>query len=332
MGNPAKGHKGYIQWGREAAYGTAVAATKRAPGRIWAPKVKPLAVADPSLFGQLSLRGHYSAPMSVEVAFTIALGYDNCQLLIDAVMGTGTFGSNGGTTTGPAGSIYTHSFIERELLNSYTFEFIMGDIPTGKCLRVTSVVLSSMTIRGRASRDDGMYIVGEFKGVGVAVDHNFTPTVIADPTWRPIRFHDWTTFDDGTTDAASLIRPRSLEVTIDNTSDDSRQYGAAFHDVPLRNQASKPMWRIEHEFQSRTLFEAQVALTSCSPQIVFTEPGATGRTLTLQSGDTIVEDYSNPHQEWGIVIATAQHVARYNAGDASAVKLIVQNTQALITT
>jgi hypothetical protein len=330
MGTPGRGHVSYLQFGRETVAGTPVAATRRIPfiSNVVTPDIGFIEsdLLDNSVSRSNFYQGGQGFPFTIEGE----TWYEGLLLLIDGLMGTATFGANGGTTTGT--NPYVHTFIERALLNSYTFELIDGDIETTKCQRLAGAKLIGITVRCVAGRGNDAICKFTIEGFATGYATNITPTTsLTSVAALPVLYHEATTVDDGTADAASLIRMRSFELALTNEVDKERFYMSAINpDEPIRNNFLDVTFRAVKELQSKTLLDAALAFTSGSPKLVF--GSAASKRITFDIGSAKIRSYTHPVNGYGIILQNVEWRAFKDPTNLSALKIIVENTQATITT
>lgn len=330
MGTPAQGHKSYMQFGREAAYGTGVAATHRL-GFV-SSSVEPVLgfVRDNTLNDAVVRSAIYPVGQFARGQIEMVLDYAGLLLLFDGVFGTGTFGSTGGTTTG-AGP-YTHVFTEKSLLNSYTIELIEGNVPANKCQRLIGAKIVGMTVRGEAGQGDNALVRVIWDIIAKEKQTDQTPTGALTAVSRTsVLFHQATTVDDGTADSSADVRLRSFELAlVSPVAEDRFYFGSTTIDEPLRSDFVAPTLRLVKEFQTKTLIDAFKAGTSGSPQLVFTSGT---NVITIEMGTAKATAYTHPVSGYGIVTQEVTWEGLQTAGPpVYGVKFTVVNSQATIVT
>jgi len=335
MGSPAIGFRSYWQFGREATWDAAATATHRIPFITLAPEpnkgVTPsrlinTGVDNPENFNIIGQRNRLRG--------TTEFQYENFLRLIDAVMGTASFGSNGGTTTGPVSTIYTHTFKQRALLNSLTNQASIGDVPAGQVERLQGSKVTELRLAGSRAfgGDEGVAsldvaTLGRTYATGVSPTG--TPTV---PTYRPVLFSHLTTVLDGSGDAADLRALWSFELTIRNTIAENRLDVMPNGLEPLRNGWTEILLKLETEYQSKTLRDRYLALTEGALQLIFTEPGVTGRRITLDIPKANqVEPHSLGVPDMDVLRQTSMWRAKSDGGSpATGITITVENTESAI--
>jgi len=281
-GPPGQGYKYFLQLGRETAgnYGVAVAATHRYRVLSLRPEVSSGLIDSDVVDGTGLLLGRYLGKKSVGFVAEVELTHTNFLFLWDLALGTGTYGSSGGATTGPVGADYTHTFKHKDLLNSVTAQLGIGDIPTAKCERATGCKLAQVAISG--SFHTRMIATLTFRGQNY--ETNVTPTALAAPAAQDcVLFDSMSAFNDGIGSTGTIL---GLDLAIDNMTPD-RDHANVLIEEPLRQDFPTMSMTVREEFQSRSALDAQLAMTSGVPSFTFTS-GA--KILTLAFGAAHLTD------------------------------------------
>lgn len=187
------GFKSYIQFAPEAQFNVAVAATSKLEVINW--NVNPVVgvIQDPSLYSGQSRRAMYQGGLLYRGTFTVRMNYDGLLELY-----RGVFGTYDGTTTVESGVI-DHKFTEGATLKTYTIEAVVGDVPTGKCFRLTGAKFVNLKVTGTAGTGNDAMLQAEFTVVARDMQSNVTPTVGPTfPSLFPVLYHQATVVDDGT--------------------------------------------------------------------------------------------------------------------------------------
>lgn len=332
MGQPGRGHKGYFQFGREATWGTAVVATHRLPYVSCDTRPVGGTVESEMMNASRWLQGIYKGPVYYETTLVLELWYAGMLLLLDGIQGTATFGANGGTTTGS--NPYLHTITGQDVLNSYTFEIIEGNIEAGKCQRLVGAKIDKAVISGA-------------KGVGADAICRLTLTLLSKsyqtdqtPTTSltaiaalPVMFHETTTVQDGTADIAADIVLQSFSVSIDNrlarrqtTSIDILEpVPEGFCDITIQLQKEL------HTSTSLDAFQAFTAASANQPSLLI-GPSSSKRVTILVPGTANIVAYNHPVTGAGIIMQDVTWKP-FRAGTAAGpLTITVENTQATITT
>lgn len=339
MASPGLAYKGFFQFGRESAWDTVVAATHRIPFLSMKVKVDHGRIVSRAMNGKKSPTAVYVGGKRWRATVELELTYTGFLLLIDGLMGTATFGANGGATTGPSGSDYTHTFRQKDLHNSFTVEFGMGDVPTTKCERGSGGKLIEATISGGGSLEGAdAVITARLTFVGGTYTDNETPT--SPPTvvaTDPVMFSHCTVEEDGTNDdlTPANVEIRKFALTVKNPLADGRFIlgsSPVIHE-PIRNRRIEDgvVLEIDQEFRTRTALASyfltyatgapNLKFVSGSKSIEFLIPVAFLR--TSPEHDVEGDDIMNQKLVW--------HGLDDGSND-SALTIIVINTQATITT
>lgn len=254
-------YKGFFQFAREAAWGTDLPATHRLRFLDITPDVVNEVIKSDAMDGTRYRAAFYTGPKRVRVTVELELTYTGMLLLLDGLMGTDTYGANGGISSGTPD--VTHVFRNRDLFNSYVLELGMGDIPLGMCEQAVGAKLIEATLSG------AQHGVCRARLVFLCKDYstNVTPTAaLTAPSPDPVLFDQLSSFNDGLGAVGNIT---AFELSINNMLS-VRDYGSALIDEPLANGFPEITLKITEEFQTRDAFDAQVALTQGGPFLTFT--------------------------------------------------------------
>jgi hypothetical protein len=325
------GHKSYVQFGpKETTYGTFVTPTKKLEVVSWSVAPQVGVIQDPSLYNAQSRRGLYQGGLLYKGTFVVRLNYEGLEELFRGVFGTYS-------NTVVSGAIRDHFFKEGATLNSYSFEVIVGDIPTGKCFRLLGSKLTGLTVRGTSGVGTDAMLQAEFTVVAKDMTSNNNPTAaLSFPSVFPVLYHQATTVDDGTADTGANLRVRAFEVSLESPHAEDRFYlGSVNIDEPLRSDFLTARFRLTQEFKTQTQFDAARAFTVGSPQLTFRHPTDLGggffREFELRANQANLVEFSNPIEGYGVLISTATWEAFYDVTDASALVARFRNNQAALT-
>jgi len=335
VGSPAIGFKSYWQFGREATWDTAATATTRLPFLTLGPEpnlgVTPSrlinsGVDNPENFVGIGQRNRLQG--------TTEFQYENFLRLIDCLMGTASFGSNGGTTTGPVSTIYTHAFKQRAIVNSLTNQMSIGDVPAGQVERLRGAKVMEMRLSGsRAFGGDEGIVSCEVSMLGRTYETAQAPAgTPAVPAYRPVLFQHLTTVLDGSGDAADLRALWSFDLTIRNALAENRLDVMPTGLEPVRNGWTEILLKLETEYQVKTLRDRYRALTEGGLSLTFDEPGATGRQVVLDIPKAHqVEPHSLGVPDMDVLRQTSVWRAKSDGGSpASGITITVKNTESAI--
>jgi tail tube protein len=286
-----KSYKRFLQFGRDSAGNWGSAATTvnhRAPILSFTRGVSREVIYSSAMDGTRFRQVAYQGAKRVRPTIQTELTYTGLLLFLDGLMGTDTFGANGGTTG--AGPPYTHTFkmsglpTGAGLFNSFCLEAGMGDIPAGKVERFTGAKIARATIAG--SSHERLTLRLELIGKDHAT--NVTPTgALTSATQDCVLFDQMSSFNDGTGTTGDLI---SFELTIDNALS-VRDYASELIDEPLASSHASATLRIVEEFQSRSAIDAHVALTQGAPALTFTSGS---KVFTISMPKAYISDSPEP--------------------------------------
>src|SRR3990172_7347685 len=249
MPTPGLGHKSYVQIIKEAAYGTALAATAKFECISF--DIAPIigTIEDASLYNQQSRRALYQGGLLYRGTIVVRLNYEGLIRLFEGVFGSAV-------KSGPTESVvYTYTCKEAAGLPSYTIELIEGDIPATKCQQVVGAKFTSITVRGSAGQGNEGMLTAEIGVLAKDKVSNVTPASLSFPAIFPVLFHQAITADEGSDSAAADIRVRSFEVTLENAlAEDPFYFTSVNIEEPVRDNFLEARFRIEQEFVNITLF------------------------------------------------------------------------------
>lgn len=329
MASPGIGAKSYIQWGRESAWGTEANATKRA-GLI-RHSVRSVMKQEKStlLTGSYIRSAITNVLESAEGQIELYLTYNDLMMWLDCAMGSATFGSNGGATTG-AGP-YVHTWTDaKEFYNSLTVELIEGDIPTpgsSKCQLLTGCKVLGFTIRGEAA--GFVHVIFDVVAKRMQTNQAITGALTANAPLIAQTAHI-SAFDDGTADSASDVIVKSFEFTHKNGVEKREACGSAYILEPIRDGVTTCSLKWRKEFRTMTAMDAHLADTAASPAFTLTSSPSI---LTIQIDTGKFVDYRHGVDGFGIMYQEAEIEGLLTAGSPDqCAKIILTNAQATITT
>jgi hypothetical protein len=332
------GKDSYWQLGREAVFGTAVARTHKLEMVSEDLHFVQGVLRDPSLYNQRSRRSLDQGGVTVQGKIKTRGNYESLGMPLDWLFGTATYGSAGGADAGPTNSVYTHTYTEKSNLNSYTLDVVKGNIPASKSFLVTGAVCKGCTIRTQAvgSGESG-YVMFDWDVIAKDMQSNQTPTAaLTSATVTPLTFVQSVnaSLKDGTSDTSTGLRVRELEIQIINHVAEDRFYlGSPNIDQPLPNDFWEVKWNWTQEFQTQSQYDNCRSFTDSTLQVLFNDSHAgtpRGLQFTTTAGKPI--DYTNPVERYGIMVAKAGFEGYYSATDTGAVKCILSNLLATVST
>lgn len=185
---PGLGHRSYIQIAKQSAYDTFVQPTADARGvklEIINWRVEPVigVIRDPSLYNAVTRRAIYQGGRSVRGTFTVRCNYEGLEELYRSAMADYSQGLVGGS----ADQVRDHVFALGSTLGMLSIECVWGDIPQGKCFRLTGCKMVGMTIRGTAGQGNDAMLTVEFTVLAknMTSNHDFTDPEVAVSTASP---------------------------------------------------------------------------------------------------------------------------------------------------
>lgn len=323
------GYDCYLQIGREATYGTNVAATRRFNIVTADMQGERGKVRSDVLTGNRNRPAIYSGPQTGKLSLTLEADYEGHLFLWDGVMGTATYGSNGMTSSGSG--TYTWTAIQRALFNSYTCQLITN-VPSTKCDRLLGGKIESLKLSGSGALDSKPLKL-ELEIHGTKVETNQSPTgALTANSALPIMFHhcDTANFKSGTADTAGSERLRAFELSIKNNLNLSRFYGADTRDEPLSDNFADTQLKWTLEFATRTAIDEYLANTSGAPIIKFAAPtGTKSLQISMPSG-YIVTPIGRPVDRYGILTQEFTYEAVHNSGISSGIQVAIINAESTV--
>lgn len=330
MGAVGQGFLSLFQFGREAAWGTAVAATKRLPVNRIDPRAEIGRVRPRALDGTLVQPPVQAAGIRGMATVEFPVTYSGLLTLWDCLMGTGTYGSNGGATTGS--SPYTHTWTGfLRYMNSLTLQMGMGDIPTTVCERLIGAKITKATIKGSAGLTPADAILTcTLELVGKTLATGITPTAgLASVATDYVLF----THNQAMSDSqGTVIQMTDFELTIDTGASDDRWYMGLAGAIaePLRRRRPTCRLAITSEFSNKNALDDFIANTKDGALTLDFVSGSKQFQWTLAS---VAQMDPIRHPTEGDKFLTQRVV--YEAeddGSGGTVQLVCVNTQATITT
>ncbi len=322
MAGESLGHKSYLQWAREATWGTAVASTRRGGLIESTPTLQTGVILDPTLDNSVSRTAQYQGRRRVRARIRTRLDYESYGLFWDSLFGTASFGSLGASTTG-AGP-YVHTLTEKSILNSLAIQAIEGDIPTGKCSVLEGAKFTGVRISGEQGDGERGLCYCEWDVTAEDYAEDQTPTgALTALTAVPVLTQEATTQDDGTADTVKL---RSFEITIRNPVEEEGALGQVQIEEPFRNDFLEIKAVFRKIYKTKTLHAAARAFTVGSPKLVF--GSAATKRITFDIGTANIEVYQHPVRGYGVVLQEVTWNAIKDVTNASALKMTIENNQA----
>lgn len=301
-----EGHFSYIQIsGPEATWCATTAATRKLGLVSHDLRLATGAIRSRTLANKVVRANIFAGGQIVQGKLVVEASYEGQDLFWDMVMGTGTFGSLGGTNSG-ASAPYTHTWINRAYHNSFNLEIQEGLIPDATHITlIKGCKINRMALRGEASQEGDLVCCNlemDIVGIGMASNTAYTSGLTLHEV-EPILMHHLTTVDDGVD--TSGVNLRSFELSIENNLNLGRYYGGSVNPAEfVKNDYCKVGLKVTEDFQNHNALAAALAHTSGSPHLAFTNSGAGAalRTLDLAIGGAyLVEPMGHPITRYGLI-------------------------------
>jgi hypothetical protein len=301
-----EGHFSYIQVsGPEATWGATTAATRKLglvshDLRLATGAIRSKTPANKVVRGDIFKGGQI-----VQGKLVLEASYEGQDLFWELAMGTATYASLGGATTG-ASAPYTHTWTNKARLNSLNLEIQEGSIPDATHITlIKGVKVNRLALRGEASQEGDLVVCNlelDIVGIGMASNTAYTSGLTLHEV-EPILMHHLTTVDDGC--ETTGVNLRAFELAIENNLNVARYYGGSVNPLEfMRNDYCKVSLKITEDFQNHLALVAALAHTASSPRLMFTNSGAGAalRTLDLAIGAAyLVEPMGHPINKYGLL-------------------------------
>lgn len=323
---PGFGHDCYVQIGRESVWGTSVAATRKFA--VLSADFQPIRgkARSNSITNYRTRPAIHKGPQMARAIVELEADYGRMLHLWDAAMGTASYSSDGGTSSG--GGPYTWTFKQLSVFNSYSME-LLTNVPGSKCDQILGAKLNRLKFSGSVGLDSPPCRLAT-EWIGKSMSTNVVQTVIADSS-TPLAVMpghiDTAAFDAGTADSAGSDRLKSWEITIDNKLAE-RFYGADTIDEPVADDYADVTFKWTMEFTSKTAIDEYLANTSGNPTIKFTN--GTQSIQFASASAYIVTPVNRPVNRWGILTQDFTYEAIYNSSAATGITITVVNSESTI--
>jgi hypothetical protein len=310
------GRDSCIGAGEESSYGTAAAIT------VWTPLIssslrrKVNRVPRPHLVSSnAAYRSHFDKEDIVEGDLEMEMLYEGSGIWLKHLLGSLS-------TSGPAGSIYTHTYrIAADLPTGLTLEQALGRPISGtrRSEIFEGIKLASGRIRinvgdvGRLS----LSCIGETTQTMANI--STTPTFSTNDV--PLKFNQSGSLSFNSVTYAQV---KSLEYTIENSIDRRMMLGALTTKEPKRSGFVVAKLRAVLEYEDENLLNAHLADTQGDVAITFT--GTSSRTFGFTLHNGFLTDYGNPIQGPGIIERTVEWTSESDGTD-DGIAIVVANTQ-----
>jgi hypothetical protein len=329
MASPGIGAKSYLQWGREVTWATVAVATKRIGILSQNFEQVVTQVPDATLTGSIIQRGIINVAEKCVGTVEAYMTYNELMMFWDGVMGTATYGSNGGVDTGA--NPFSHTWAtEKEFYNSFTLELIEGNIPSTKCQRVLGAKVKMITVSG----DAGGIVKVKIDFVGQKMQTNQTPTgaLSAAAPILTLTSHGVSMTDGSATDAAADIVIKHFEYTIEAGLDDSRFDCSSYYILePIRNGVSKATIKVNKEFRTKSAMDDYIAGTLRTPILNLVRDS--NYELDFKIDSAVVKKAKSDVNGFGILFEEVELESIENvSGGSHGCVAVIKNIQATITT
>lgn len=278
MANPlgigGMGFLGYVQFGRDATWGTFPTIDHRLPffsanARAAAGRIQPKTM-DGSIVDPVFTPGMQMGLLDI----SLPMLYEGELLIWDTLMGTETYGSNGGSTTGSLP--YTHVFPNASatsiLSNSLSWEIIEGGIgstvyslASPKCSRITGGKITKATMNWKAGVDIADQVGRlDLQIVGKSYTTNQTPTggLSSPATPSYILAHQLSTNYEAVFNQSSTTSANTEDLTIEiepMVKERPFMEGSGFVSEPQRMGRPQLTVTMTKQFQTRAALTAFLA-------------------------------------------------------------------------
>ena len=332
MATPAFFGNGFLQFGREAVWGTEVNASKRIPCVVLdiqssRGKIRSNSMDGERVRGALYAGGHRArAVIEIEMQYiTGTTDPSGILMLHDAIFGTGTFGAEGFAST--AGPTYTHTLTIGDVMNSLTLE--LGDGAPGgdvDCvLLLGAKVAEAVWSFGASYEGDDNVLKLRLTLVGYSTTSNTAITgALTAQTIDPIMSHHATTYADGYGGTTSIWNSVTWTYKT-GILEDGHYIGSQYIREPVASDFATCEVELTGDFDSWTHFNALMNHTVTSGNLIFTwsKPGGTEQyQLSIVSGYGYVVDQTHPLTTPGIVRQTVRFESVRSA-DLAAMKCAI---------
>ena len=326
MANPAFGFNSYMQFARDATWGQFPTITKRFP--IYSANAKALAgrIRPATMDGTLIQPALVAGMQMCQLELSMPVNYTGQLILWDLIMGTSTYASSGGVTTGS--DPWTHTWATtKNLLNSGSFEIIQGNVPTSKCIRCTGMKVQKATLKCSAGIDIADQIMRmDLVLIGYALTENETPTgAITSPTMNFVLSQHMSISSDFLQGTPGTAQTLDWELVIDTMAKE-RPFleGVGYISEPQRERRGQWTLSMTREYQERTALTAFLANTAGT----FTHTFTSGGLSIAFSGTGAMPSYpENDITDEGWI---KQKIVL--EGQTASLSVVVVNMQATITT
>jgi len=329
---PGQGHLAYVQIAKESVVGTPPAAAQYKMEVMQSdPEQVVMVLEDPSLYGSPSRRGIYNGPQWAIARLTQRFNYDGFGAILRAAL-------SDSQVTGPdANGLYTHVFKEKSTLDTYTIDFSIGDVPSGKVLQMSACRNTGIKFAIKASESGGDgFMTVETEWIGIMADPGAvgtTPmTVGVVPSVFPVLFHH---FDNagsttGTGDTPPTYNFLGFELEISQPHKPRVRMGTLTTDTPLRSEFMDQKWRYTFEWSATAGIDRMMGGVpgSIFAKFIDTTPVvASFRSILFKAGNQIIQKHKNPVAGYGVIEQEVEYYCARSSVDASVLVITLMNLE-----
>lgn len=329
---PGIGMDSYLQLAKEATYGTAPAAAT-AKMELLSASINPIisVLEDPSMNNSIiSRRAVLQGGQYVQGTFRVRANFVGMEELYRALLASYVF----------TGGSKLHTFKEGTALFSYSFDFCVGNIPTGKVNRIVGALVTGLRMAGTAGTGETGFITIDVDVVGVSIAPNTTPMTAASfPSAQPIIFtlEQHAQLQEGSGATTANMNVRSFEISAAIPYNTQRFILGSVNALrPVRNGFLDVTWTFEEEWTDYLLMDAVrgAAAVTAPLKVQFKQAanfdGTLFRTLTLQSSSVVGSEFTVPVDGPDVIYQTASYRCAHNTTDVSALVITTVNEAAAL--
>jgi len=327
MATPAQGGNGFLQFKREAVYGTDLPATKRMPCTIIDFQIEANKIRSKSMDGSRVRPAIFASTVLAKVTIEVECQYvtgatdpTGIMMLSDAIFGTDSFGSEGFTTTG--GPTYSHVYkMNHALMNSLLLELGDGSPgAAGTCVQLTGAKV--LNAEWNVGLGDDAILRLRFQVLGKAMTTGVTPTAgLSAQTFDPI-LGSHVAITDFITGGTTLWQ--SIKITLNNNLLEEGYLGSTDTREPVLNGFASVVTEMTGDFDSYALLGAFLnhTVSNATFAATFTKP-TTSLQYVLQVASGRAYAVGHTHQVSGTEGIVRQTVRWESIKDANSSGLVL---------
>lgn len=340
MGTVARGHKLYLQLGKQTVAGTPVAATGVRLELINF-TLDPVqgSAEDPSLIdGILSPRNIFQFGRYYGGTMSGRLGYLGLLKLYEMIMGDGTSPATPAVSVADGNGIITYTFKQGFTLPFHTAEVLEGGYDALTTVaQYTDFVIESLRVTAEAvqSGEAGIFrfeatIAAKSRAIGITAAALTLVTSPETPTFKQAG-----TMVDGLGDAGADFEVKGFTINVSQPLDKERyQLGTVVPNTATRAGRQSIEWTLVLGWQKNSQVAALEAWTDAAPHILMTGTelvGAAGvRSIDFASTKTKVVGVSRPIDRFGTIYQTVRYQAYYDSAVNTGLTIIAKNESVTI--